>query len=56
MKPRHIKFAEGQERNEEWRSMTPLEQLKDLDNRLGKGLGATRQRAKLGKAILKVAK
>ena len=30
-----------------WQVLTPAEQLKQLDARLGKGVGAKRQRAKL---------
>lgn len=31
----------------EWQALSPAEQLKQLDARLGKGVGAKRQRAKL---------
>jgi hypothetical protein len=41
--------TEGAERNEYWRSLTPDRQLAILDARLGKGVGAKRQRAKLAK-------
>lgn len=38
-------------RLEEWRSLSPVEQLQALDNRLGAGVGATKQRARLSKLI-----
>jgi hypothetical protein len=34
-----------------WRALSPSQQLASLDGRLGIGIGATRQRAKLAKAI-----
>lgn len=37
----------GEERNAEWRKLTPAQQLANLDRRLGKGVGAKRQRTKL---------
>jgi hypothetical protein len=37
----------GEKRNAAWRALTPAQQLKSLDDLLGKGLGAKRQRAKL---------
>ena len=40
-----------EKRNAEWRELTPAQQLAELDARLGKGIGAARQRAKLN-AIL----
>lgn len=40
------------ERLEWWRSLTPAKQLAELDRRLGKGVGAQRQRARL-QALLK---
>lgn len=51
MKPRHIKQREGEIRNDYWRSLTPKEQLADLDRRLGKDQGAARQRQKLTAAV-----
>ncbi len=42
---------EGEERNAKWRLLTPTDQLKELDRRLGKGLGATRQRRKLEQEV-----
>jgi len=45
------KTEEGQERNDAWRALSPSEQLADLDRRLGKGVGATRQRKKLASEL-----
>jgi len=42
-------------RQEEWAKLTPQQQLAELDSRLGKGIGAKKQRAKLAKAIGKAA-
>lgn len=47
MKPKELKRVEGAERNAYWQSLSPVEQLRSLDTRLGKGIGAKRQRAKL---------
>lgn len=41
------------ERLEWWRSLTPARQLAELDRRLGKGVGATRQRARLESLLRK---
>lgn len=38
------------ERLEYWRGLAPTAQLADLDRRLGRGVGATRQRTKLMEA------
>lgn len=51
MKPQELKRREGEDRNEEWRTLSREEQLHDLDNRLGKGVGATRQRQKLAQPV-----
>jgi hypothetical protein len=37
----------AEKRNEDWSNLSPQRQLADLDARLGKGVGATKQRAKL---------
>lgn len=42
---------EAAARVEEWRKLTPQEQLNELDRRLGKDLGAARQRAMIAKRI-----
>lgn len=47
MKHREQKREEGEERNAEWRKLTPAQQIASLDRRLGKGVGAKRQRGKL---------
>lgn len=41
------RYEEGVERLEYWRGLTPTQQRDDLDRRLGVGVGAKRQRAKL---------
>lgn len=41
----------GDERNAYWRGLTPAQQRADLDRRLGKGVGAKRQREKLKEAV-----
>lgn len=46
------KHREALERAEAWQQLTPKEQLASLDARLGKGQGATRQRAKIAKRLL----
>lgn len=51
---RDQKRGEAEERTAAWRAMTPQEKLKDLDARLGVGLGAVKQRAKLNAAIVKL--
>lgn len=37
----------AEKRNEDWGNLSPQKQLADLDARLGKGVGAAKQRAKL---------
>ena len=44
---KELKNKLAQEQNELWRKLTPEQQLKELDLRLGIGIGATRQRAKI---------
>ena len=44
---------EGKARNEAWARLSPQQKLDDLDLRLGKGKGATRQRTKLAKVLSK---
>ena len=46
---------DAEARQEEWARLTPQQQLAELDSRLGKGIGAKKQRAKLAKAIAKAA-
>lgn len=48
-----IKRKEGAERQEAWSKLTPQQQLDELDRRLGKGVGATKQRARLALVIEK---
>ena len=47
MNTKQIKETEAKVRNEEWAKLTPEQQLERLDNRLGKGVGARKQRAKI---------
>jgi hypothetical protein len=42
--------TEGNERNLAWSKLTAAQKLASLDSRLGAGIGARRQRAKLNKA------
>lgn len=42
-----IKQSEASERNASWSKLSPKEQLEALDRRLGKGVGAAKQRARL---------
>ena len=41
------KQKEAIERNEAWAQLTPEQQIADLDRRLGKGIGAKKQRARI---------
>ena len=41
------KQKEAIERNEAWAQLTPAQQLASLDERLGKGIGAKKQRARI---------
>ena len=41
------KQKEAIERNNFWASLTPQQQLESLDTRLGKGIGAKKQRARI---------
>lgn len=47
MKPKELKRREGEVRNAVWAELSTVEKLRSLDRRLGKGVGARRQRAKL---------
>lgn len=47
MKSKHQKREEGEARNIEWRKLSTMEKLTALDNRLGVGVGAKRQRKML---------
>lgn len=51
MKPKTLKREEGEERNAEWRKLSPVQQLEVLNRRLGVETGARKQRAKL-KAVI----
>lgn len=46
-----IKLSEANERNAAWAKLSPAQQLKALDERLGKGVGAAKQRARLQRLI-----
>ena len=45
------KQEEAVERQEAWAALKPEEQRQIIDRRLGKGVGAKKQRARLAKAI-----
>ena len=47
MNTKQIKETEAIVRNEAWAKLTPEQQLSELDKRLGKGIGAKKQRAKI---------
>lgn len=46
------RVQEANDRNNTWAKMTPQEQLQALDGRLGKNVGAVKQRARLQAAIV----
>jgi len=43
--------AAAEKRQATWAALSPKEQLADLDRRLGAGVGAVKQRARLAKKI-----
>jgi hypothetical protein len=45
------RIAAMQQRQKEWQTLSPKEQLKALDKRLGKGKGAAKQRARLAEKL-----
>ena len=47
MNTKQIKQTEAIVRDEAWAKLTYEQQLADLDRRLGKGIGAKKQRAKI---------
>ena len=47
MNTKQTKQTEAIVRNEAWAKLTPEQQLASLDERLGKGIGAKKQRAKI---------
>ena len=47
MNTKQIKETESIVRNEAWAKLTPEQQLASLDERLGKGIGAKKQRARI---------
>ena len=47
MNTKQIKETEAIVRNEAWAKLTPEQQLADLDRRLGKDIGAKKQRARI---------
>lgn len=51
MKTKQQKRTEAVARDTEWRKLSPTQQLSDLDRRLGKGVGAAKQRARLQEKI-----
>lgn len=53
---RKERIAEGKTRSEVRNKRTPTQQLTELDARLGKGVGAVRERAKLASQLLRESK
>ena len=51
MNTKQIKQTEAAVRNEAWAKLTYEQQLADLDRRLGKDIGAKKQRAKIQSKI-----
>ena len=51
MNTKQTKQTEAIVRNEAWAKLTYEQQLADLDRRLGKGIGAKKQRAKIQSKI-----
>ena len=47
MNTKQIKETEAKVRNEAWAKLTLEQQLASLDERLGKGIGAKKQRARI---------
>lgn len=45
------RIVEGEVRNAAWRKLSPQEQLAEIDRRLGKGVGAKRQRKILAERL-----
>jgi hypothetical protein len=45
------KRTEAVARNEDWSALSAKKQLGELDRRLGRGIGAHRQRARLSRAV-----
>ena len=48
---KELRQSEALERQKVWGNLNPQQQLEDLDRRLGKGVGAIKQRARLQYAI-----
>jgi len=51
VKNKQKRQAEAAERNEKYSNLTTAEKIARLDKTLGKGVGATKQRAKLAKQL-----
>lgn len=45
------KLDKATERGERWKKLTTTQQIKELDRRLGRGVGAAKQRARLQKIL-----
>jgi hypothetical protein len=45
------KVYDAEQRQKDWESLTPTQQLKAIDLRLGKNVGATKQRARIQKLV-----
>ncbi len=46
-----LKQKDAKERQAGWASLTPEQQIASLDSRLGKGVGAVKQRARIARAM-----
>jgi hypothetical protein len=45
------KHQDALDRAEAWNKLSPIDQLTELDTRLGMGIGAKKQRAKIAKKL-----
>ena len=51
MKTKSTKREEATERQQVWSKLSPKQQLAELDRRLGEGVGAKKQRARLAEEL-----
>jgi hypothetical protein len=50
---KELRHTEAVKRNEAWNKLSPAQQLAELDKRLGVGIGAAKQRAKIAALLEK---